>query len=256
MPSAPPWPRPARKKRSGSNPVKPFIAERPSNRLRGPPPPSSFHQKGEAMHPSVHAQANPDKAAVIVAETGETWSYADLARASNRVAQLFRARGLGVVATVALSLDNFPEYFALTWGAQRSGLFYVCISSKLTAPEACYIVEDSGAKLVVASAALGRVVEQLAPMLGNRGKLVLGGDVPGWERLEDALAAQPEDPNPAAPNVPMQLAAGLYGFSADSIYLSPAPMYHAAPLRWSMTVHRLGGTVVMMQHFDPLAALK
>jgi len=238
------------------------------------------------MHPSVHAQANPDKAAVIVAETGETWSYADLDRASNRVAQLFRARGLGVGDTVALFLDNVPEYFALTWGAQRSGLFYVCISSKLTAPEACYIVEDSGAKLVVASAALGRVVEQLAPMLGNRGKLVLGGDVPGWERLEDALAAQPdtpiaderagvdmlyssgttgrpkgvrvalpEDPNPAAPNVLMQLAAGLYGFSADSIYLSPAPMYHAAPLRWSMTVHRLGGTVVMMQHFDPLAAL-
>ena len=238
------------------------------------------------MHPSIHAQANPDKPALIVAETGETWSYAELDRRSNRAAQLFRARRLGVGDTVAFLLDNVPDYFALTWGAQRAGLFYVCISSKLTAAEAQYIVADSGAALVVASAALGQVVEQLAPVLGTRGKLVLEGDVAGWERLEPALAAQPdtpiaderagidmlyssgttgrpkgvrvalpEDSAIAAPNVLMQLAAGLYGFTADSVYLSPAPMYHAAPLRWSMTVHRLGGTVVMMRHFDPLGAL-
>ena len=238
------------------------------------------------MHPSVHAKATPDKPALIVAETGETWSYAELDRRSNRVARLFRARGLAIGDTVALFLDNVPEFLALTWGAQRAGLFYVCISSKLTAPEAHYIVEDSGAKLVVASAALGHAAERLGPMIGDRGKLVLGGAVIGWQSLDDALAEQPdtpiaderagidmlyssgttgrpkgvrvalpEDPNPAAPNVLMQLAAGLYGFGADSIYLSPAPMYHAAPLRWSMTVHRLGGTVIMMQHFDPLAAL-
>lgn len=237
------------------------------------------------MHPSIHAQATPDKPALIVAETGETWSYAELDRRSNQAAQLFRARGLAVGDTVALFLDNVPDFFALTWGAQRAGLFYVCISSKLTAPEAAYIVADSGASLVVASAALAHVAERLAPLIGARG-LVLGGDVAGWDRLEDALAAQPdtpiaderagidmlyssgttgrpkgvrvalpEDPAIAAPNVLVQLAAGLYGFGDDSIYLSPAPMYHAAPLRWCMTVHRLGGTVVMMQHFDPLAAL-
>jgi len=237
------------------------------------------------MHPSVHAQATPDKAALIVAETGETWSSADLDRRSNQVAQLFRARGLGIGDTVAFFLDNVPDFFALTWGAQRAGLFYVCISSKLTAPEAQYIVEDSGAKLVVASAALGLVVERLGPMIGG-GKLVLGGSVIGWESLEDALAEQPdtpiaderagidmlyssgttgrpkgvrvalpEEPAITTGNVLVQLAAGLYGFGTDSVYLSPAPMYHAAPLRWSMTVHRLGGTVVMMQHFDPLAAL-
>lgn len=101
------------------------------------------------MHPSVHAQANPDKPAVIVAETGETWSYAELDRRSNCAAQLFRARGLGVGDTVAFLLDNVADYFALTWGAQRAGLFYVCISSKLTAPEAAYIVADSGAALVI-----------------------------------------------------------------------------------------------------------
>ena len=228
------------------------------------------------MHASVHAKANPDKPALIVAETGETWSYAELDRRSNRVAQLFRARRLSVGGVVALFLDNVPDFFALTWGAQRSGLFSVCISSKLTAPEAQYIVEDSGAKLVVASAALSHVAERLGPKIGDRGKLVLGGPVIGWESLEAALAEQPDSPiaderagidmlffgrhraaqgrarrlarRPAIqPRVTcwMQLAAGLYGFGADSVYLSPAPMYRAAPLRWWMTVHRLGGTVIM-----------
>ena len=238
------------------------------------------------MHPSVHAQAAPDKAALIVAETGETWSYAELDRRSNRVAQLFRSRALRVGDTVAFFLDNVPEFLALTWGAQRAGLFYVCISSKLTAPEAQHIVEDSGAKLVVASAALGPVVERLGPMIGDRGKLVIGGAVIGWQSLEHALAehpdtpiaderagidmlyssgttgrpkgvrvALPEEPAITAGNVLVMLATGLYGFGPDSVYLSPAPMYHAAPLRWSMTVHRLGGTVVMMQNYDPEAAL-
>jgi len=84
------------------------------------------------MHPSVHARTDADKPALIVAETGETWSYAELDRRSNSVAQLFRARGLAIGDTVAIFMDNVPEYFALTWGAQRAGLFYVCISSKLT----------------------------------------------------------------------------------------------------------------------------
>ncbi|MES2096717.1 MAG: acyl-CoA synthetase [Pseudomonadota bacterium] len=238
------------------------------------------------MHPSVHARTHPDKAALIVAETGETWSYAELDRRSNQAAQLFRARGLGVGDTVAIFMDNLPDYFALTWGAQRSGLLYVCISSKLTPSEAEYIVRDSGAKLVIASAALAPTAEKLGPMIADLGKLVVGGAIIGWESFEDAIAglpdtpiaderagidmlyssgttgrpkgvrvALPEDPNPAAGNVLMQLAAGLYGFGPESIYLSPAPMYHAAPLRWSMTVHRLGGTVIMMRHFDPEAAL-
>ena len=67
--------------------------------------------------------------------------------------------------------------------------------------------------------------------------------------------ALPEDPNIAAANVLAMLARGLYGLGPETIYLSPAPLYHAAPLRWSMTGMRLGGTVVMMRHFDPKSAM-
>ncbi|TPG38008.1 acyl-CoA synthetase [Sphingomonas koreensis] len=238
------------------------------------------------MHPSVHAAAQPDKPALIVAETGETITYAALERRSNRAAHLFRARGLGVGDTVAFFCDNIPDYYDLTWGAQRAGLFYVCISSKLTAPEAAYIVQDSGAKLVVGSAGLAYAAERLAPLIPEVIRLMIRGDVVGWEAWAKAIAAQPETPiaderagvdmlyssgttgRPkgvrvalpevavlAAPNVLSMLAQHLYGLGPGTIYLSPAPLYHAAPLRWSMTVQRLGGTVVMMQAFDPLAAL-
>ena len=61
------------------------------------------------MHPSVHARANPDKAAIIVAETGEAISYGELDAASNRAAQLFRSHGLGHEDVVAFMLDNTPQ---------------------------------------------------------------------------------------------------------------------------------------------------
>ena len=238
------------------------------------------------MHPSVHAGTHPDKPALIVAETGETISYAALDARSNRAAQLFRSRGLAIGDTIALFLDNIPEFYDLVWGAQRAGLVYVCVPSRLTAPEVEYIVRDSGARLVVASAAMTVVATQLAAPLADCARLMIGGTAPGWERWETAVAtmsdtpiaderagvdmlyssgttgrpkgvrvALPEDPAIAAPNVLAMLAQGLYRLGPDSIYLSPAPLYHAAPLRWSMTVMRLGGTVVMMQHFDPEAAL-
>ncbi|MEG3123955.1 acyl-CoA synthetase [Sphingomonas sp. GB1N7] len=235
------------------------------------------------MHPSLHAAANADKPALIVAETGETITYGELDRRSNRAAHLFRARGLGVGDTIALFLDNVPEYYDLVWGAQRSGLFYVCISSKLTAPEVEYIVRDSGAKLLV----VGEVVAGIATQIDLGACLGFAvGTVAGFEdwragvatmpdtpipdqragvdmlyssgttgRPKGVRVALPEDPDIATPNVLMQLAQALYRLNSDTIYLSPAPLYHAAPLRWSMTVMRLGGTVVMMQHFDPQSAL-
>jgi long-chain acyl-CoA synthetase len=235
------------------------------------------------MHPSVHAAADPDKPALIVAETGETVSYAGLDARSNRAAQLFRSLGLGIGETIALFVENVPEFYDVVWGAQRAGLFFVCISTKLTAPEADYIVRDSGARLVIASASLGAVAAMLPD---GPSRFSLGGDIADWPSWEEAVAAMPatpivdqragidmlyssgttgrpkgvrvalpEDPDIAAGNVLTMLARSLYGLGPDTIYLSPAPLYHAAPLRWSMTVMRLGGTVVMMRHFDPEAAL-
>jgi long-chain acyl-CoA synthetase len=235
------------------------------------------------VHPFIHARANPDKPAIIVAETGAAVTYAQLDAASNKVAQYFRSKGLKPGDVVAFMMDNTPEYYSLTWGAQRAGLYYVCMSSRLTGDESNYILENSGAQLLIVSASLGSVAEAITFQID---RYAIGGALSGYKVWEEATANMPaspiaderagldmlyssgttgrpkgvkaplpEDPAIDAPNVLTQLAMGLYRFNADSIYLCPAPLYHAAPLRWSMTVHKIGGTVVLMQKFDPVAAL-
>jgi acyl-CoA synthetase (AMP-forming)/AMP-acid ligase II len=225
----------------------------------------------------------PDKAAVIVAETGETITYRQLDDATNRAAQFFRSKGLQHEDVVAFMFDNTPNYFGLTWGAQRSGLRYVCISSRLTQAETDYILENCGAKLLVVSASLSGAAQALTTQID---RYALDGDIPGYGSWEAATAAMPAtpvaderagvdmlyssgttgqpkgvrvplpvDPGIAQTNALVMLAMGLYRFNQESVYLSPAPLYHAAPLRWSMTVHKIGGTVVIMKKFDPEAVL-
>jgi long-chain acyl-CoA synthetase len=236
------------------------------------------------MHPSIHAQSSPDKAAVILAETGDVLSYAALDAASNRAANLFRSLGIESGDSIAFMLENSLDFYALVWGAQRSGVYYVCMSTKLTAEEANYILKNSGAKLLVVSASLAQIAAQLDPPAL---RYAHGGTLSGYANWQDAIAAMPdtpiaderagtdmlyssgttgqpkgvkvalpEDPSIAQVDPLTMLAAGLLMFNADSIYLSPAPLYHAAPLRWSMRLHKLGGTVVLMQKFDPVMVLE
>ncbi|HYZ48856.1 MAG TPA: acyl-CoA synthetase, partial [Sphingomonas sp.] len=230
------------------------------------------------MHPARHAQAMPDKPAIIVAETGEATGYAALNARSNQAARLFRAQGLQPGDRVAFFLENTPDYFALVWGAQRSGLLFVAISTKLTAPEVDYILADSGAKLLIADACLGPVAEALTTTIK---RFSYGGAIAGFDPMETALDRQPPTPIPDesagaamlyssgttgrpkgilrpppldpaidAPTPLAAIASLFFGLGSDTVYLSTAPLYHAAPLAWTMTVHILGGTVVLMRHFE------
>jgi long-chain acyl-CoA synthetase len=236
------------------------------------------------MHPSIHAQTQPDRAAIIMAGSGETISFAELDRRSNQVAQLLRSRGIGIGDTVALCLENHPWFLCLTWGFQRAGVHYVGVSSRLTPPEIAYILDDSGAKLLFGSAYLAEQLDAVAALAPAVPQLRL--DSPGPLSAEAALAAMPatpiadqragvdmlyssgttgrpkgvkiplpEDPAIDQANALVGLTMMAFGIKPDSVYLSPAPLYHAAPLRWSMTIQKLGGTVVVMEKFDPESAL-
>ncbi|MBP7952315.1 MAG: AMP-binding protein, partial [Sphingorhabdus sp.] len=143
------------------------------------------------MHPSVHAQTHPDKPAIIVAETGEIRSYRDLDEGSNRAAQFYRQCGLGHEDVVAIMLENTPDYYNFVWGAQRAGLRYVCISSRLTADETDYILENSGAKLFILSASVPGLAAQLTTGIA---RYSYGGDIAGYLPVEPALAQQPAGP--------------------------------------------------------------
>ncbi len=239
------------------------------------------------MHPGVHAQTDPDKPATIMAGSGEVVTYGDLEARSNQVAHLLRSLGVGQGDSIALCMENNARFHEICWGAQRSGLYYTAASSRLTPGELGYIVDDCGAKVLVMSAELGDLAAAVAGRVPRvRAALMVGGTVHGYESFESAAASQPTTPipvesegadmlyssgttgRPKGVKPPLQgrplgemtglvlLCQGLYGFDDATRYLSPAPLYHAAPLRYSMTAHRLGGTVVVMEHFDPVQYLR
>ena len=125
------------------------------------------------MYPAVHAQATPDKAAVIMGD-GEVVTYRQLDARSNQCAHLFASMGLRHNDAVAIFMHNGPEYFYAAWGAQRSGLYYTPISTHLAAAEAAYIVQNCEAQAVVVSYALRDVASAAdlghdAPARGQAG---------------------------------------------------------------------------------------
>ena len=237
-------------------------------------------------HPIGHAATQPDKPAIVMAGSGETVTYAQLNDRANRGAHVIRSLGLKRGDGIAVLMDNTPRYLEVVWAAERTGVYCTCLSSKLTAAEAEYIIRDGDCRLLVASQGLAALAEALLPEIQDLDRFMVGGAIHGYVSWEDACAAQPAGPiaDPQAgsimlyssgttgrpkgvrfplpeeavgevPNAVAQLGQALYGFSADTIYLSPAPLYHAAPLRWSMATHLHGGTVVVMERFDPEAAL-
>ncbi len=239
------------------------------------------------MYPAPHAQTTPDKPAYIMAGSGEVVTYRQLDDRSNQCAQLFRSLGLVPGDGIALCMENHPRFLEIAWAAQRSGLYYTAISSRLTTAEVDYIVKDCGARVFITSA----YKRDLATALGDLGSAVcarfmLDGTAPGYDAYEPAVAAQPAQPVADAiegqdmlyssgttgqpkgvkfaltgqpvgtPPALLQLVRYLYNADADTVYLSPAPLYHAAPLRFCMSMHRLGGTVIIMEKFDPVEYLR
>ena len=233
------------------------------------------------MHPYIHARRTPDKPAYVMAGSGEVVTYRQLDERSNRIAHMFRARGLKAGDHIALQLENSPRFYEICWGAQRSGLVYTPVSSRLTAPEVDYIVGDCGARLFITSKALEATAAELRPLLkGVSTRLMLDGAIEGYDSFEDAVAPFPATPiadeiagqdmlyssgttgRPKGVKTPLlfdkidevgpllDISRARYGIDENTIYLSPAPLYHAAPLRFNMTVMRLGGTSVIMEHFD------
>jgi len=104
------------------------------------------------MHPRAQLDRDPDRPALIMAESGAALSSRALDETANRWAHLFRRHGLVPGDRVAIWMGNDPRFFALCWAAHNSGLYYVPISARLTGAEAAFIANDCSARLVVADA--------------------------------------------------------------------------------------------------------
>ncbi len=244
-----------------------------------------------SLHPTAHAARRPDHPAIIMAGSGEQVSYREMEHRANRFAHLLRARRLGPHAdggdAFAMLLENRPEVYTLNWGSQRVGTMLVPISTRLTGPEIVYILKDCEARLLITSTRFADAIEAVRAQCPGLEILVLdeGGerdfaaelarhsDEPVEHphaglimlyssgttgRPKGVKPAPPADPDPQAIVPLVGLATMGAGMPSDGsmIYLSPAPLYHAAPLGWTLTAHRLGATVVVMEKFDPEEALK
>jgi len=239
------------------------------------------------MYPGKFAELTPDKPAIIMAGSGEVVTYKQLDDRSNQLAQLMWSAGLRPGDHVALFADNHPRYFEVVWAALRSGLYLTTINRYLQADEASYVVQDCGAKVLVATEQCADVAGALLddiPACTTR--LMIGAAAPGFDDYLEALAAHPAEPLAQQPRGELMLYSSgstgqpkgikrplsgtlvsdegpqlllftaLFGFTDETVYLSPAPLYHAAPMLFCGGAHRLGATVVVLEKFDALGALQ
>ncbi len=235
------------------------------------------------------AREMPDRVAVVL-PSGATTTYGELSRRANQVAHLLYEAGLRRGDGIVIMLPNCIEFFEVAWGAQRSGLYYTPVNTHLTADEIGYIVQDSGAKAVFIHAAAGALASAVAGSetgSGVRRRFAVGGELVGYDHFEKAMRAAPtSDPPEPSQGTEMLYSSGttgrpkgvrrplpgedgsfaqsatedglrsLYQMDGDSVYLSPAPLYHSAPLAYTMAVLRMGATVVLMERFEPEETLR
>jgi acyl-CoA synthetase (AMP-forming)/AMP-acid ligase II len=224
---------------------------------------------------------------MIDADLDTTVTYRSLAERSLRVAGSLHDAGLRRGNGVALMLPNRPEFLEVAWACQLSGLYYTPVNTHLTFDEVSYIVDDSEARALF----LDESMPDLAARLGRRHpdvevRVTVGAELPGWRRYEETLSVAPTlrersdgtemlyssgttgrpkavrrplpmDNNGSWAQSVLELALlHRYGMTGSSVYLSPAPLYHAAGINYSMAVQRTGAAVVLMRRFDAEAVLR
>ena len=234
-------------------------------------------------HPSFFAVQYPERPAYVMAESGEQISYLELNQRSNQIAHLLRNNNLCSGDHIAVFMENRKEFMQIIWGAQRSGLVFTTISTHLKHEELAYILFDSQCKVIFTSAILKPVV---SAAIASRSELAQCTIIDVDDSFYMSLNAQPDGEisdesagcellyssgttgRPKGVEVENQEKAidamlpvlhglkKLFGFSNETVYLSPAPLYHASPLRFVMLTMFVGGTAIIMRKFEAVEALQ
>jgi long-chain acyl-CoA synthetase len=232
-----------------------------------------------------HAAKAARSPALITSE-GRVISYGELHGRSQQVAGALHSAGLRRGDSVALMLPNRPEFLEVSWGCQISGLYYTPVNTHLTFEEVGYIIDDSEARAVFIDESMAELASQLLDEITGVGiRIMVGRPVPGWEPYEEVLARAGPAPEPSdgtemlyssgttgrpkAVRRPLPSENGSwaqsvlelalihrYGMHGSSVYLSPAPLYHAAGVNYTMGVNRVGAASVLMRKFDPELVLQ
>ena len=236
------------------------------------------------MYTGEQVKLRPQQPAIIMANSGETLTYAELEARSNRLAHLFRYLGLARLDHYAIFMENNSRYVEACGAGERSGLYYTCVNASLTATELAHIVNNSESRILITSLAKLDVVRTALDLCPKVEVCLVADGVAEGERivgLEQATAAMPASPvrdesigapmlytsgttgrpkgvfrllpeQPPGKLLPVPaFVKGLYRYREGMIYLSPAPLYHAAPLGAVNLTIRTGGTAIIMERFDP-----
>ncbi len=242
-------------------------------------------------HIQAWAERFPDKTAYLFPQTGDSLSFAELDLRSRRMAWWLVEQGLEAGDHIALLMENRVELFEIAWAAVRAGVYFTVISTHLKAGEVAYILENSECRLFIASVGQAEVAKAALAQTANRdiaGFAVDRDDSLPFPALHDSVAGSQErlglPRRPAGRDLlyssgttglPKGVSKALvpfeqrhevapevaswrarFGFDAETVYLSPAPLYHAAPLRYCMWTVQAGGTAVVLNRFDPRDALR
>ncbi|OBH66269.1 acyl-CoA synthetase [Mycobacterium colombiense] len=237
------------------------------------------------MNIADHAIAAPQSPALVT--DGGAISFGELHARCLRVAAALHQVGLRPGDGVALVLPNRPEFFEITWGAQLSGLYYTPVNTHFLPDEVAYVIDDSDAKAVFVDASMpelaAHIREANAAVIAH---IAVGGPLPDWRCYADALAAAGDAP-PASDGSEMLYSSGTtgrpkavrrplpvdgngswaqsvlemalihkYGMGPSSVYLSPAPLYHAAGVNYTMAANRVGAASILMRKFDAETVLR
>lgn len=239
------------------------------------------------MYPGTHAAIRPDHPAVVVVDDGTVVTYGELETRSAMLASALHGLGLRRGDVLAMLSDNQAECFTIAWAALRSGLYITALNHHLAPAEIAYIVEDSEAQVLITSAGVREIAEAVVPLLPDAVvRVAFGGEVAGHDSYEALLATgttpltemprgadmlyssgttgRPKGVKGPLPEFAVDepgdpvtmLLVTVFGLDPDTRYLSPAPIYHAAPLRWCCSVHSAGGTVFLTRRFDAEQSLR
>ncbi|MFT5137839.1 MAG: long-chain acyl-CoA synthetase [Arenicella sp.] len=238
------------------------------------------------MYPGKYAIAQAHSPAFIMADSGEVVTYGEYEARCNRLAHLLRSQGLKRGDHYAIFMENNSRYLETCGAGERSGLYYTCVNSYLTANELAYILNNSESQILITSeACLAVAIEAIKQCPAVQQCFIVdGADNKLGDRisnLDEATSGFPDAPIPdESLGSAMLYSSGTTGqpkgilralpeespehmipvasfmiqimqFRPGQIYLSPAPLYHAAPhISVNLTL-RLGGTVIIMERFDP-----
>ena len=240
------------------------------------------------MYTGAWVEQKRDTPAIVMAGSGETISYGELERRSNRLAHYLRGQGLGRLDHYSIFMENHVRYVECCAAGERSGLYYTCINSYLQPDEVAYLLQNSQSQVLITSTAKLEIARQAVAATPAIARCLVvdgPGDGDRFVNLDEALAEMPDRPitdeylgtamlyssgttgrpkgiirplpeSPPDQGLPLfDFLLKLWRYREGMIYLSPAPLYHSAPQAAVNLTIRSGGTAVIMEHFDPEAYL-